>query len=129
MATERLLASVQYNDWKGTSAADMADKNSPESWLTVNGHKKPDEFLLGITIFAGENHGSHEDPVLVEFLLTTPGDRDGVKAKVDSSQGPIEVRKVSVKMKLNEFFGLFKRFSITLSSYGMLDERDYACTD
>lgn len=125
MATEKFIASVQYGDWKGTSAADGADRNGLRDWLEANGHKKPDEFLLGVSIFVGENHGVHKDPIYVYFLLASPGDHDSVKAMIDSSQGPIKVRKVSVEMKLTEFFGLFKRFSIAFSSHGMLGERDY----
>jgi len=125
MATEKFLASVQYGDWKGTSAADRADRNGPGDWLEANGYKKSDEFLLGVSIFAGENHGEHKDPIYVNFLLASPGDHDNVKAMIDSTQGPVKVRKVSVEMKLTEFFGLFKRFSIAFSSHGMLGERDY----
>jgi len=47
MTTERFLASAQYNDYKGTSAADRADDNGASAWLEANGHKQPDEFLLG----------------------------------------------------------------------------------
>ena len=125
MATEKFIASVQYGDWKGTSAADGADRNGLRDWLEANGHKKSDEFLLGVSIFVGENHGVHKDPIYVSFLLASPGDHDSVKAMIDSSQGPVKVRKVSVEMKLSQFFGLFKRFSITLSSHDMLGERDY----
>ena len=125
MATEKFLASVQYGDWKGTSAADRADRNGPRDWLEANGYKKSDEFLLGVSIFVGENHGVHKDPIYVNFLLASPGDHDSVKAMIDSTQGPVKVRKVSVEMKLTEFFGLFKRFSIAFSSHGMLGERDY----
>lgn len=125
MATETFLASVQYGDWKGTSAADEADRNGLRDWLEANGHKKSDEFLLGISIFVGENHGAHKDPIYVDFLFASPGDHDRVKAMIDTSQELVKVRKVSVEMKLTEFFDLFKRFSIALSSHGMLGERDY----
>ncbi len=129
MTTERFLASAQYNDYKGTSAADRADDNGASAWLEANGHKQPDEFLLGITMFAGENHGTHKDPVFVEFLLASPGNHDTVKNMIDSSQGPVDVRSVKVDMPLSEFFGLFKRFSVTLSSHGMLGEREYRHDD
>ena len=46
MATEKFIASVQYGDWKGTSAADGADRNGLRDWLEANGHKKSDEFLF-----------------------------------------------------------------------------------
>ncbi|WP_454063622.1 hypothetical protein [Candidatus Nitrospira salsa] len=128
MDTKRFRASVQYNDWKGTSAADSADGNGPGKWLTDNGHKEGDEFLLGVSISVGENRRGHEGLISVDFLLS-PGNHDHVKAMIDSSQGPVEVRKVSVEMKLTEFFGLFKRFSIALSPHGMLSERDYTDTE
>jgi len=129
MPTEKFKASVQYNDWKGTSAADRADRNDPEDWLKANGHKEPDEFLLGISVYVGENHGVHDDPIYTSFLLASPRDHDSVKEMIDSSHGPIGVRKVSIQMKLTEFFGLFKRFSVTFSSHGMLGERDYTYTE
>ena len=129
MGTNRFIASAQYNDWEGGAAADRADKNSAEEWLQAKGHKEENEFLLGITMYAGENHGVHKDPIYVDFLLATPGDHDSVKSMIDSTHGPIEVRKVSIEMDLVEFFGLFKRFSVTLSSHGMLGEREYTYFD
>jgi hypothetical protein len=129
MGKNRFIASAQYDNLKGGAAADRADKNSSEEWLQANGHKKENEFLLGITLHAGENHGVHKDPVYVDFLLATPGDHDSVKAMIDSAHGPVEVRKVSVSMNLVDFFGLFKRFSVTLSTHGMLGEREYTYFD
>ncbi len=37
MPTETFTASVQYNDWKGTSAADDADQNDAGEWLLAKG--------------------------------------------------------------------------------------------
>lgn len=125
MGTDRLIASAQYNDWEGRAAADRADNNRAEEWLKRNGHKEENEFLLGIKMYAGENHGVHQDPVFVDFLLVTPGEHDTVKAMIDAAEGPIEVRTVSVQINLVEFFGLFKRFSVALSPHGMFDGRDY----
>jgi hypothetical protein len=129
MQTESFKASVQYGDWKGTSAADGADKKDANDWLVKNGHKQEGEFLLGITMLAGENHGVHEDPIYVEFLLATPGDHDNIKQLIDTSKAPILVKKVKVEMSLVEFFGLFKRFSINFSSHGMLDGHEYTYMD
>jgi len=129
MTTETFRASVQYNDWKGTSAADDADKNDASDWLRENGHIADGEFLLGIKMFAGENHGKHEDPAFVEFLTTTPGDYDNVKSMIESSTGPIEVRSVKVQMNLIDFFGLFKRFEATLSRDNMLEGHEYHYND
>jgi len=128
MHTSQFKASVQYGDWKGTSAADSADQAGARVWLEKNGLIQEGEFLLGLTLFAGESHGSHKDPVFVEFLLATPGDHDSIKATVDTG-APVVVRRVRAEMKLVEFFGLFKRFSIFMSSHGMLDGHEYTYPD
>ena len=129
MHTQIFKAAVQYDDWKGSSAADSADKGDARDWLMGKGLIQEGEFLIGMTLSAGENHGSHKDPVNVEFLLTSPGDHDNVKAMIDSTDAPIVVRRVSAQMKLVEFFGLFKRFSVNLSSHGMFDGHQYTYPD
>jgi hypothetical protein len=118
-------ASVQYGDFKGSAAADRADNANADDWLTKKGLKKDGEFLLGVELYAGESHGVHRDPVNVQFLLVTPSAYDSVKAMIDATPGPVAVRRVDVQMPLVEFFGLFKRFSITLSPHGMFEGRDY----
>ncbi len=125
MTIERFRASVQYNDWIGSSAADSADKNGPSTWLQENGHIEDGEFLLGVKMFAGENHGVHEDPVFVEFLIATPGDFSNVKSMIESSEDPVKVRCVKVDMDLTQFFGLFKRFDVALSMDSMLEGLEY----
>lgn len=125
MPVENFRASVQYGDLKGSAAADRADQGDVSSWLEKNGLKQDGEFLLGISFFAGENHGEHEDPVFVEFLLATPGDHDSVSAMIGAHNGPVLVRRVKTDMPIAQFFGFFKRFSVSLSSHGMLDGRDY----
>jgi hypothetical protein len=125
VATKKFNASVQYGDLKGSAAADRADRGTAEAWLEKSGHKKEGEFLLGVSLVVGENHGQHKDPVYVEFLLTTPGDFDSVRAMIDAAKGPIEVRSVKLQVPIAEFLGLFKRFSVDLSPGGMLDGREY----
>jgi len=129
MTTDTFKASVQYNDWKGSSAADSADNNGPSDWLREKGHINDDEFLLGVKMFAGENHGVHEDPVHVEFLIATPSDFENVKAMIEGSAGPVEVRSVRIAMELSKFFGLFKRFDVALSRGSMLEGLEYHYDD
>ena len=129
MTIETFKASVQYNDWKGSSAADSADVARMSKWLEEHGYKENGEFLLGIKMFAGENHGEHKDTVFVELLFSTPGDYENVKTMIESSKGAIEVRSVKVDMSLTEFFGLFKRFDITLSKDSMLEGLEYHYND
>lgn len=114
--TARFTASVQYSDLTGTAAADRADTGDADSWLEKNGYKKPEELLAGITMLAGENHGKHEDPVVVTFLLTS---------LADASASPVPVRPVCINMELMQFFGLFKRFEIAISLRGELTNKEY----
>ena len=122
MSAERFVASVQYNDLEGTVAADRSDVTAAEDWLDEKGLRNSNEFLLGISVYVGENRdGTHRDPIQVTFLLATPGSYDGVEAKVRTGE-PIPVREERANMNLTEFFGLFKRFEVNISSHGMLTE-------
>ena len=47
-----------------------------------------------------------------------------MEAKVRTGE-PISVREVRADMNLTEFFGLFKRFSVNISSHGMFSEAEY----
>ena len=65
----QFMASVQYNDLKGSAAADRSDVGGASKWLKDNGHIKDGEYVIGFSIFAGESHGVHRDPISVEFLV------------------------------------------------------------
>lgn len=125
MTVETFKASVQYGDFKGTSSADRADQRGADEWLEKKGLKKEGEFLLGIELWVGENHGTHKDPVHVHFLLVTSAGYDNVKAMLEATQGPVDVRRISEEMPISEFLALFKRFSVCLSPYALLDGRQY----
>jgi hypothetical protein len=129
MPVQNFSASVQYDDFKGSAAADRADHGDASEWLEKNGLKQKGEFLLGITLYAGENHGKHHDPIYAEFLLASPRDHDTIKSMIETSTGPIPVRKVTAQMSVVEFFGLFKRFSVHLSAHGMLGTREYTYSE
>ena len=122
---ETFIASVQYNDLKGTVAADRADKNDPSTWLRENGHINDEELVLGISIFIGENHGKHKDPIYVHFLVSELHGHSNVPDLLENFPKPIQVRKIQLAMNLVDFFGLFKRFSVTLSTNGMLEGVDF----
>lgn len=129
MRSEIFSASVQYDDWTGTAAADSADQNDAQEWLVAKGYKEPGEYLVGVSVYVGENRGPHKDPVYVSFLLAPQGTHDDVKARITSSGEHLKVRKVQVEMKIADFFSLFKRFEVALSMHGMLDQRPFACVD
>jgi len=130
MAVEAFRAATQYNDVKGSSAADRADGIGPEDWLRQNGHMSQDEFLVGTELYVGENHGAHVDPVDVTFLIVEASGRDSVADRISGlSQGePVEVKRLHVEMGLVDFFALFKRFNVTLTSLEGMQGRDYRYT-
>lgn len=115
-------AQVQYNDMKGTAAADYSDYDGPRGWLREKGLIEDDEHIVGIEMGITENDGSHTDPIYVEFLLYTPDtprSREAAEERTESGK-LIPVKAVGVEMSLVEFFGLFKRFDVLISSKGML---------
>jgi hypothetical protein len=117
MHSENFKASVQYGDWKGTSASDNSDNQRINDWLIQNGHKDEGEFLVGIEMYAG----NIKDSVSVKFLLITVDGFDNVEAKIASSTDPVEVKRVTVDMPIMDFLAFFKRFSISFSSHGIFD--------
>lgn len=121
---ETFKASVQYGDLKGSSAADHADMTDAADWLRNNGYIK-DEFVVGISMWAGENHGSHRDPVSVKFLVTDLNGHENIPEMLAASAEPIQVKKISVDMNIVDFLALFKRLEITLSSGGLIEGKSY----
>lgn len=117
-------ASVQYNDLKGSVAADIADAIDATRWLKNNGHIN-DEFVIGISMFAGENHGVHRDPVSVQFLVSSLNGYDNIPEMIQASDEPIQVRKICISMNIADFLSLFKRFEITLSNGGLIEGKTY----
>lgn len=114
-------ASVQYNDLKGSCAADRADISDATNWLKNKGHLNDNEFLVGISMFAGENHGTHRDPVNVHFFIT---DDVGFRA-LGHNTNEYKIRTVDVDMDIASFLALFKRFEITLSTNACLEGKEY----
>ena len=129
MPTEGFVASVKYNDWEGTSAADCSDFAFARDFLKEKGCPlKSDEFVLGISIYAGENRrGIHEDPIQVSFFLAK-GSREALEAKLEPGEPVPIVREESALMDLAEFFGLFKRVNFKISFGGVLTARGIAYT-
>jgi hypothetical protein len=124
MSTEEFFATVKYNDFTGTAAADSSDSHSPEALLRGRGLLQEGERVFGISFWDGENfHGVHQDPVAIEFLVSGHG-YDSMNSEIRSSQAAVSVRRQMVEMPIAEFLGLFKRFSLTLSRGGMLEGRE-----
>lgn len=125
MYSDTFKASVQYGDWKGTCAADDADDADASSWLKDNDYMKDNEFLIGVKMFAGENHGEHRDPVSVSFMILPLEKGQTVDQKIAASNGPVEVKVIRVDMGIQEFFALFKRFEVALPRSKVFDGCEY----
>lgn len=129
MGKENFHASVQYGDFKGTAAADRHDMKDISKYLTAQGLIEPDEFLVGIEAYARELMGAPlVNDVAVTVLVTEYKGHDNVQAAVDSGE-PLRVRKIRFDLPLVEFFTLFKRFQISISSHGMIDKREIIFDD
>ena len=74
---------------------------------------------------SGDNHGIHRDPVRVKFLVSSLDGHQNISELLDKSDPPLQLREIPVEMMLNEFFALFKRLEITLSSGGVIEGMNY----
>ncbi|MGS2744651.1 hypothetical protein ACU6TU_13805 [Halomonas sp. LS-001] len=121
---ENFKASVQYNDLKGSAAADNADMTDATKWLKINGYIN-DEFVVGVSMWVGENHGTHKDPVSVKFLVAELIGYENIPEMLQASGEPVEVKEIRVNMNIADFLALFKRLEITLSNGGLLEGKTY----
>jgi len=119
-------ASVQYDDWKGTAAADDGDLKSLSSHLRDTGIAKENEFLVSSSVWVGENHGNRLGSITISaFLLEVP-DGANVDAILNSTEGPIPVREVELEMTLEQYIGFFKRFKVSFTAKHLdLEDREY----
>ena len=129
MGQDNFHASVQYGDFKGTAAADRHDTYDISKHLNAQGLINEGEFLVGIEAYSRELMGNPKaTEVDVTVLVTRYEGYDDVQAAVDSGE-PLKVRKIRLEMPIVEFFTLFKRFQISISSHGMIDNRDITFDD
>ena len=120
----RFKASIQYDDWKGTAAADSADQENLRSLLLSEGLLANDETIVGIKAWIGENQGGKVQPASIEVLVVPMAE---YPARL--RQDPVKVKCISKDMPVEKFVGLFKRFAIAISSHGDLGpDRDYELT-
>lgn len=115
-------ANVQYDDMKGTVAADNQDTEDVWKYLKTRNLITETEFIAGITFSVGEIHPPLSKDVLIHVsaYIHNSSSYDNFKAVLDSRK-PVEVREVSLEILPNEFLSLFKRLNLTLSQYGSLE--------
>jgi hypothetical protein len=82
-------AGVQYNDFKGTVAADISDNVALADYLVSLGKAESDERVVGFRIASGENRGTPvTDVSLVAYLLRS----------AEFEPAPAAVRAVEVRV-------------------------------
>jgi hypothetical protein len=117
---QHFKASTQYGDWEGTAAADGNNEWSVEEYLDNKGLMNPNESVISVSLSVLE--GS----VYVRAFLFQGKDSDSIKQVLANISGPIPVREVPLKMTLEEFARLFKRFSVSLTYDSLhIDGRAY----
>lgn len=123
---------IKYGNLFGHTAADSSEIISPQMYLEHYNLITDKEFFVGLKMFAGENHGTHEDPVHVYFFVTELNGHNDIQSLLSECNGNIEVREVKVDMTIAEFIALFKRLEISLSQGGeskSINETNLICTN
>ena len=126
MNSETFKASVQYNDLLGSSAADMADVGDAIAWLKQRGHLGHGDFLLGVEAYISPSILPKDSDISVSAsFIIVQADSFELAANAAKASEPAAARKVTLDMTCKDFFSLFKRFNVTLSSSGVLEGREY----
>jgi hypothetical protein len=103
-------AGVQYNDFKGTVAADISDNVALADYLVSLGKAESDERVVGFRIASGENRGTPvTDVSLVAYLLRS----------AEFEPAPAAVRAVEVRVSPGEALAFFKRFDLVATRRGV----------
>src|SRR3546814_17357619 len=103
-------AGVQYNDFKGTVAADISDNVALADYLVSLGKAERDERVVGFSIASGENQGTPvTDASLVAYLLRS--------ADFEPDQAAVRAVEVSVTPRAATAF--FKRANIMATRHGV----------
>lgn len=96
-------AGVQYDDFKGTVAADISDNISIAKYLVSLGKAQLDERVVAFRITSGGNVGTPvADVSLVAYLSNSK----------EFEPAPKAVRAVDVSVTPGEAFAFFKRFDL-----------------
>ncbi|GAB5469815.1 MAG: hypothetical protein Kilf2KO_28450 [Rhodospirillales bacterium] len=109
-------AGVQYDDWTGTAAADDADKRAIRKLLKERGLVSDDDFLIGVELYCAENIGGVAKTPSIHALTIEAPDYESAKELIGSKTHLGYVRRIEIDdVTIEQFVGLFKRFSISLS--------------
>jgi hypothetical protein len=123
--TEGFEAWVQYNDWKGTVAADNGVHETIRGYLRQHELMSNDEFLLSGSIYSIEGSTS-----IRVFLYRGGPNVKGVDKEIAATKYPVPVREVQLDITIDEFMKLFKIFSVTFQPDGInIKGKDFVTQD
>ncbi|MFM5298887.1 hypothetical protein ACET9X_08170 [Aeromonas veronii] len=117
--------SVQHKDLDGSVHADRDDNQNATDYLRNHHHISGNSFVLGIQVYSSV-HNVREHTLTVRFLHSNVGGYDNIQEKMKAEGDALALNEIEIDMPYNEFFGLFKRFSLTLSPNGLLEGKSYA---
>ncbi|CDT85934.1 hypothetical protein [Vibrio coralliirubri] len=117
-------AGVQYKDLDGSVHADRDDNQNATDYLRKHHNITDESFVLGIQVYSSV-HNVRQNTLTVRFLHSNVGDYDNIQEKMKAEGDALALNEIEIDMPYNEFFGLFKRFSLTLSSNGLLEGKSY----
>lgn len=123
---EKFEAAVQYEDWEGSAVADNADLRDLHKLLSERDLIKDNEFPVGIQFYVGEHFPGNDLNPSISVVVVGKSDYDSVEKFLNETPDPVPVRVIDLELTTEEFFGLFKRFSISISRSGLgFNGREY----
>lgn len=124
MNIEAFKASVQYDDHKGTAAADDHDRDTLDDYLRAKGLIDEGDRIVGVRMWSGEVHANRQErPVSVTAYVQSAEGYVQAQQHLERTE-PVPVKAVKAEMELAEFFGLYKRFEVAISRHSELSGRD-----
>jgi hypothetical protein len=108
-------ASVQYGDWTGEAMADNIDSPTHDirKRMEASGLWRSDDFIIGLTLWVGENSSGKSKPPVVTVFTIPVANFKQAEAYLKGRK-PVKVRETRLPLSFDDFFALFKRFSIAL---------------
>ncbi|EOX4450792.1 TPA: hypothetical protein ACVOYP_002358 [Vibrio alginolyticus] len=119
---------VQYKDLDGGVHADRDDNQNATDYLRKHHHVPEDHFVFGIQVYSSV-HDVQSNTLSVRFLHSNVAGYENIQQKMEAEGAELTLNEIEIDMPYNEFFGLFKRFSLTLSPNGLLEGKPYKAVE
>src|SRR5215217_8377338 len=112
MSSEKAKASAQYNDLKGTVAADWRDNTNKLSDFARSQAIDLQGYIpVGISVYLGEPQGSELDTASVSIFAVDPArigrDADEIRRFVESNEGILPCKNFRLEVPLPELLKFF----------------------